>query len=166
MADPPWDIRMSLPYGTMPDDEMKLLPVQCLQDHGYAILLVNLQTCAYVLVKVLTHGVHIFTGIFSFGSRVEPWSLGEDALQYVCVCVCVVYMPFTTRTCLQLWGYQRVDELVWIKTNQLNRLIRSGRTGHYLNHAKVSYVDVYGRERKRGERCLRRGERCLVRIER
>ena len=40
------------------------------------------------------------------------------------------------RECLQIWGYQRVDELIWVKTNQLQRLIRTGRTGHWLNHSK------------------------------
>ena len=33
-------------------------------------------------------------------------------------------------------GYTRKEELVWIKTNQLQRLIRTGRTGHWLNHSK------------------------------
>ena len=37
---------------------------------------------------------------------------------------------------LELWGYTRKEELVWIKTNQLQRLIRTGRTGHWLNHSK------------------------------
>jgi len=40
------------------------------------------------------------------------------------------------RECLATWGYERVDELVWIKTNQLQRIIRTGRTGHWLNHSK------------------------------
>lgn len=40
------------------------------------------------------------------------------------------------RECLQLWGYRRVEEIVWIKTNQLQRIIRTGRTGHWLNHSK------------------------------
>ena len=40
------------------------------------------------------------------------------------------------RECLQLWGYTRVDELIWVKTNQLQRIIRTGRTGHWLNHGK------------------------------
>ena len=31
MADPPWDIHMELPYGTMSDDEMRQLPVPDLQ---------------------------------------------------------------------------------------------------------------------------------------
>lgn len=36
------------------------------------------------------------------------------------------------RELFQLWGYNRVDELVWVKTSQLGRLIRTGRTGHWL----------------------------------
>ncbi|GAX76354.1 hypothetical protein CEUSTIGMA_g3800.t1 [Chlamydomonas eustigma] len=40
------------------------------------------------------------------------------------------------RECLDLWGYKRVDELIWVKTNMLQSLIRSGRTGHWLNHSK------------------------------
>lgn len=34
------------------------------------------------------------------------------------------------------WRYTRVEELVWVKTNQLQRIIRTGRTGHWLNHSK------------------------------
>jgi len=37
---------------------------------------------------------------------------------------------------LDLWGYQRVEELIWVKTNQLQKVIRTGRTGHWLNHSK------------------------------
>jgi len=40
------------------------------------------------------------------------------------------------RECLQIWGYERIEELVWVKTNQLQRIIRTGRTGHWLNHSK------------------------------
>ena len=29
-----------------------------------------------------------------------------------------------------------MDELVWVKINQLQRIIRTGRTGHWLNHSK------------------------------
>jgi len=32
--------------------------------------------------------------------------------------------------------YKRCDELIWVKTNQLQRLIRTGRTGHWINHGK------------------------------
>jgi len=41
MADPPWDIHMELPYGTMSDDEMRSLNVPCLQDEGYIFLWVT-----------------------------------------------------------------------------------------------------------------------------
>jgi len=88
MADPPWDIHMELPYGTMSDDEMRRLPVPALQDEGLIFLWVT-------------------------GRAME---LG--------------------RECLKLWGYERVDEIIWVKTNQLQRIIRTGRTGHWLNHGK------------------------------
>ncbi|VDL43703.1 unnamed protein product [Hymenolepis diminuta] len=88
MADPPWDIHMELPYGTMSDDEMRKMDIPCLQDDGYIFLWVT-------------------------GRAME---LG--------------------RECLKLWGYERVDEVIWVKTNQLQRLIRTGRTGHWLNHGK------------------------------
>ncbi|KAG6903363.1 hypothetical protein C0995_013116 [Termitomyces sp. Mi166 len=38
------------------------------------------------------------------------------------------------RECMRVWGYTRVDEVIWVKTNQ--RVIRTGRTGHWLNHTK------------------------------
>ncbi len=88
MADPPWDIHMDLPYGTLSDDEMKNLPVKNLQDDGVIFL----------------------------------WVTGRATE--------------LARECLELWGYERREELVWIKTNQLQRLIRTGRTGHWLNHSK------------------------------
>ncbi|KAJ3075168.1 N6-adenosine-methyltransferase subunit mettl3 [Podochytrium sp. JEL0797] len=89
MADPPWDIHMQLPYGTMTDDEMKRMPIAQLQkDSGFLFL----------------------------------WVTGR-AMELA-------------RLCLEIWGYQRVDEIVWIKTNQLQRIIRTGRTGHWLNHGK------------------------------
>ncbi|XP_042218907.1 N6-adenosine-methyltransferase subunit METTL3-like isoform X1 [Homarus americanus] len=88
MADPPWDIHMELPYGTMSDDEMRQLNIPIMQDEGLIFLWVT-------------------------GRAME---LG--------------------RECLQLWGYERVDEIIWVKTNQLQRIIRTGRTGHWLNHGK------------------------------
>jgi len=39
------------------------------------------------------------------------------------------------RECLRHWGYTRVDEVIWLKTNQLQRVIRTGRTGHWLKYA-------------------------------
>ncbi|UYV64327.1 METTL3 [Cordylochernes scorpioides] len=88
MADPPWDIHMELPYGTLSDDEMRQLNIPCLQEEGLIFLWVT-------------------------GRAME---LG--------------------RECLQLWGYERCDELIWVKTNQLQRIIRTGRTGHWMNHGK------------------------------
>jgi mRNA (2'-O-methyladenosine-N6-)-methyltransferase len=41
MADPPWDIHMSLPYGTMKDKEMLNLRVDLLQDEGVLFLWVT-----------------------------------------------------------------------------------------------------------------------------
>ncbi|CAN1259693.1 N6-adenosine-methyltransferase MT-A70-like [Linum perenne] len=88
MADPPWDIHMELPYGTMADDEMRNLNVPVLQTDGLIFLWVT-------------------------GRAME---LG--------------------RECLDMWGYKRVEEIIWVKTNQLQRIIRTGRTGHWLNHSK------------------------------
>lgn len=126
MADPPWDIHMSvrtsiilsmcpcscsglsyqLPYGTMNDDEMRKMPIPMLQDEGFLFL----------------------------------WVTGR-AME-------------VGRECMRVWGYIRIDEVVWVKTNQvrdpvafdcflfnimfiqLQRVIRTGRTGHWLNHTK------------------------------
>jgi len=88
MADPPWDIHMELPYGTMADEEMRRMNVQVLQDDGVIFLWVT-------------------------GRAME---LG--------------------RECLDIWGYRFVQELLWVKTNQLQRIIRTGRTGHWINHSK------------------------------
>lgn len=41
MADPPWDIHMELPYGTMADEEMRRLDIPSLQDDGYIFLWVT-----------------------------------------------------------------------------------------------------------------------------
>ena len=41
MADPPWDIHMELPYGTMSDDEMRCLKVPMIQDEGVIFLWVT-----------------------------------------------------------------------------------------------------------------------------
>jgi mRNA (2'-O-methyladenosine-N6-)-methyltransferase len=42
MADPPWDIHMELPYGTMADEEMRRLDIPSLQDEGYLFLWVTI----------------------------------------------------------------------------------------------------------------------------
>eukprot|EP01105_Mastigella_eilhardi_P015953 TRINITY_DN3656_c0_g1_i7.p1 TRINITY_DN3656_c0_g1~~TRINITY_DN3656_c0_g1_i7.p1 ORF type:complete len:273 (+),score=72.48 TRINITY_DN3656_c0_g1_i7:548-1366(+) len=88
MADPPWDIHMELNYGTMNDEEIRSLDIQCLQDDGLLFLWVT-------------------------GRAME---LGREAVR--------------------VWGYKLLEELIWVKTNQLQRIIRTGRTGHWLNHSK------------------------------
>lgn len=88
LADPPWDIHMSLPYGTMSDDDMRSMPVPLLQDEGLIFL-------------------------WTTGRSME---LGRELLAH--------------------WGYTRIDELIWVKIGQTQRLIRTGRTGHHLNHTK------------------------------
>ena len=40
------------------------------------------------------------------------------------------------RSLLHHWGYYCIDEIVWLKVGQTQRLIRTGRTGHWLNHTK------------------------------
>eukprot|EP01083_Nonionella_stella_P143582 446571_1 len=89
MADPPWDIHMSLPYGTLSDAEMMNLNIGALSTDGVCFLWVT-------------------------GRTIE---LG--------------------RACLEKWGYECAEELLWIKTNQLQKLIRTGRTGHWLNHSRA-----------------------------
>ena len=37
---------------------------------------------------------------------------------------------------LEKWGYRVINEISWIKVNQLGRTIVTGRTGHWLNHSK------------------------------
>ena len=41
MADPPWDIHMELPYGTMSDEEMRSFNIPVLQDEGYIFIWVT-----------------------------------------------------------------------------------------------------------------------------
>lgn len=50
MADPPWDIHMELPYGTLSDDEMRRLGIPQLQDEGLIFLWV---TGRYVILNNL-----------------------------------------------------------------------------------------------------------------
>ncbi|GME98581.1 unnamed protein product [[Candida] boidinii] len=40
------------------------------------------------------------------------------------------------RKFLNGWGYEVINQITWIKTNQLVRTITTGRTGHWLNHSK------------------------------
>ncbi|KAI5960149.1 IME4 [Candida pseudojiufengensis] len=40
------------------------------------------------------------------------------------------------RQALAKWGYEIINEVIWVKLNQLKRIIVTGRTGHWLNHSK------------------------------
>lgn len=44
-----------------------------------------------------------------------------------------MFYPILIKTFKNLF---QVDEIIWVKTNQLQRIIRTGRTGHWLNHGK------------------------------
>mmetsp|Transcript_6107 Transcript_6107/g.14186 ORF Transcript_6107/g.14186 Transcript_6107/m.14186 type:complete len:744 (+) Transcript_6107:164-2395(+) len=88
MADPPWDIHMELPYGTLTDDDVRSLPIGDIHEDGVIFL----------------------------------WVTGR-AMELA-------------RDCFRIWGYKRIEEIVWVKTNQLQRIIRTGRTGHWINHSK------------------------------
>lgn len=88
MADPPWDIHMELPYGTLTDDEVRNLKIGDIHEDGMIFL----------------------------------WVTGR-AMELA-------------RDCFRIWGYRRIEEIVWVKTNQLQRIIRTGRTGHWINHSK------------------------------
>ncbi|KAJ1531163.1 N6-adenosine-methyltransferase subunit mettl3, partial [Cladochytrium tenue] len=57
------------------------------------------------------------------------------------------------RDCLRFWGYRRVDEIVWVKTNQAQRIIRTGRTGHWMNHSKVAVQSLLEQSARR-EHCV------------
>lgn len=88
VQDSAFDIHMSLPYGTMTDNDIRSMPIAQLQDDGFIFFWVT-------------------------GRAME---LGRELLEH--------------------WGYTRVDELIWVKVGQTQRLIRTGRTGHWLNHSK------------------------------
>mmetsp|Transcript_112796 Transcript_112796/g.177465 ORF Transcript_112796/g.177465 Transcript_112796/m.177465 type:complete len:468 (+) Transcript_112796:1-1404(+) len=88
MADPPWDIHMELPYGTLTDDEVRNLKIGDIHQDGVIFL----------------------------------WVTGR-AMELA-------------RDCFRIWGYRRIEEIIWVKTNQLQRIIRTGRTGHWINHSK------------------------------
>ena len=102
--------------------------------------------------------MHVFHSLVSAVLIDPPWdihmelsygTMTDDEMRNLPVsyihsqeCGGYVFIWATTRTvevardCLRIWGYIRVDEIVWIKTNQIGGTVRSGRTGHWLNHNK------------------------------
>lgn len=53
MADPPWDIHMELPYGTMTDEEMKSMRIKELSDDGLFFLWVGIISNLFELLHLL-----------------------------------------------------------------------------------------------------------------
>ena len=54
--------------------------------------------------------------------------------------------PFVIPTGMFSWGYKLVDELIWVKTNQLQRIIRTGRcvgVGMFVYLGALVYVCMY-----------------------
>lgn len=65
------------------------------------------------------------------------------ALQVACLQNSGVLLLWVTGRAMELgrelmlqWGYRIVSEILWVKVDQLQRLRRTGRTGHWLNHSK------------------------------
>lgn len=52
MADPPWDIHMELPYGTLSDDEMRQLNIPALQDEGLIFLWVTGRYALFIMRNI------------------------------------------------------------------------------------------------------------------
>jgi len=74
MADPPWDIHMELPYGTMADEEMRRLDIPSLQDDGYIFL--------WVIFFVTQKKRKIYFPFICFRSLVVQWNLVCYSFEY------------------------------------------------------------------------------------
>lgn len=112
IADPPWNIHMNLPYGTCNDQELFELPLHKLQapkiNHHYDIFKTE-GDCS-------NRFVYKKGGVMALWVTVRSINLGKQLLVAN--------------------GYKIINELSWIKINQLCRTIVTGRTGHWLNHSK------------------------------
>ena len=76
MADPPWDIHMELPYGTMSDDEMRSLNIPTLQDDGYIFLWVT-GRYVHVILWVTGRYVHVILWVTGRYVHVILWVTGR-----------------------------------------------------------------------------------------
>ena len=74
MADPPWDIHMELPYGTMSDDEMRQLNIPIMQDEGLIFLWV---TGRLVLLDIsaINKEITIQTDSYQIWLETKDWYL-------------------------------------------------------------------------------------------
>uniref|UniRef100_A0A8C3NAT2 mRNA m(6)A methyltransferase n=1 Tax=Geospiza parvula TaxID=87175 RepID=A0A8C3NAT2_GEOPR len=119
MADPPWDIHMELPYGTLTDDEMRRLNIPVLQDEGFLFLWVTGRAMELV---------------WRFPLKKPPKTPQKTPKKPQKSQKSQKTQKRGKRP--QNAQVMRVDEIIWVKTNQLQRIIRTGRTGHWLNHGK------------------------------
>ena len=107
---------MELPYGTMADDEMRRMNVQVCMPPARP-------------PAVRAARCRALSPNFSPAHQV----LQDDGVMFLWVTGRAMELG---RECLDLWGYKFVQEFLWVKTNQLQRIIRTGRTGHWINHSK------------------------------
>lgn len=135
----------------MADDEMRKMNIGVLQDDGVIFLWVTGNALPLDSFFVQSHLVKVcqcpgekrhFTSL-SFKKHLLQCN-GTEFIGYNIMFpnflkddkFCTGRAMELGRECLDIWGYKRVDELIWVKVNQLQRLIRTGRTGHWLNHSK------------------------------
>lgn len=66
------------------------------------------------------------------------------------------------REILKLNGYHRLEDIVWVKTNHIQKLIRTGRTGHHLNHSVEHLLVAYRGDLSKIKTWTQRGIDCDV----
>ena len=44
------------------------------------------------------------------------------------------------RECLKIWGYERCDEIIWVKTNQLQTRVNNQQKQPYKRYVQTSNV--------------------------
>ena len=118
----------------------------------------NLENASWIKCDIRSFPLWVFSGLVAAVLLDPPWdihmelsygTLTDDELRALPIESIhnethggFVFLWATSRTvevardCLRLWGYSRVDEIIWIKVNQIMGTVRSGRTGHWLNHNK------------------------------
>ena len=70
-------------------------------------------------VQCSQHGIWIVDTVFIYFVRRLPVpTLQDEGLIFLWVTGRAMELG---RECLKLWGYERVDEIIWVKTNQVNR---------------------------------------------
>ncbi|XBW36532.1 hypothetical protein QEN19_002108 [Hanseniaspora menglaensis] len=119
IADPPWNIHMNLPYGTCNDQELFDLPLYKLQ------------------APKINHHYNVFK---SFNDSSNRFVYKKGGVMALWVTVRSINLG---KQLMLANGYKIMNELSWIKINQLCRTIVTGRTGHWLNHSKEHLLIGY-----------------------